>query len=76
MLVDECCQLSSQLVIPDIGLSLPARGLASPLLFNPLPLQVALAEFNILSVAHDEFCCFSGNMGLIQKTRCLSSMTA
>lgn len=39
--LDECCQLSSQLIIPDIGLSLPARGLASPILFNQLPLQVA-----------------------------------
>ena len=38
--LDECCQLSSQLIIPDIGLSLPARGIASPILFNQLPLQV------------------------------------
>ncbi|XP_057376499.1 mediator of RNA polymerase II transcription subunit 16-like [Daphnia carinata] len=38
-LLDECCQLSSQLIIPDIGLSLPARGIASPMLFNQLPLQ-------------------------------------
>ncbi|XP_046633144.1 mediator of RNA polymerase II transcription subunit 16-like [Daphnia pulicaria] len=38
-LLDECCQLSSQLIIPDIGLSLPARGIASPTLFNQLPLQ-------------------------------------
>ena len=40
--VDECCQLSSQLVIPNIGLSLPARGIASPVLFNSLPLQVTI----------------------------------
>jgi len=38
-LIDECSQLSSQLVIPNIGLSLPARGIASPILFNSLPLQ-------------------------------------
>jgi len=38
-LIDECCQLSSQLVIPNIGLSLPARGIASPALFNQLPLK-------------------------------------
>merc|ERR1712071_497302 len=36
---DECSQLSSQLVIPNIGLSLPARGIASPILFNSFPLQ-------------------------------------
>lgn len=40
--LDECCQLSSQLIIPEIGLSLPARGLASPILFNQLPLQVSI----------------------------------
>lgn len=38
--IDECCQLSSQLIIPEIGLSLPARGLASPIIFSQLPLQV------------------------------------
>jgi len=39
-LLDECSQLSSQLVIPELGLCLPARGLASPALFlSQWPLQ-------------------------------------
>lgn len=51
--LDECCQLSSQLIIPDIGLSLPARGIASPILFNQLPLQVNYLGFNFLKWCHN-----------------------
>jgi len=47
--IDECSQLSSQLVIPELGLCLPARGLASPALFlSQWPLQV-IAHFFLSS---------------------------
>ena len=38
--LDECSQLSTQLIVPDVGLSFPPRGLASPGLFNQFPLEV------------------------------------
>lgn len=39
-LLDECCSLSNQFLIPSIDLTLKARGVASPILFsNILPLQ-------------------------------------